>query len=966
MKDENSQQIIEDYEGFVLLVDDNPNNLKLLTKILQESGFKIKASTSGKFALQMVRTTPPDLILLDIMMPEMDGYEVCRQLKLNPDTADIPVIFISALSYIKAKLKAFEAGGVDYVNKPFNEAEVLARVSAHVTLRKTIQQLKSHRSNRTAQLLKEDVDKLKKDSHNLTKREKFILLVDDNPNNLKLLTKILEESGFKIKASTSGKFALQAVQATPPDLILLDIMMPEMDGYEVSKQLKLNPDTADIPVIFISALSETDDKLKAFAAGGVDYVSKPFQEAEVLARVNTHLTLKKIREELEGLVEHRTAQLEVKTEELKEETEERIQVSHELQKSEQRYREIFNATDESIIIHDSSTGAILEVNQATLEMFGYNHEETLNMGVGELSKDAPPYSQPEALTQIQKAVEEGPQEFEWRYKKKNGELFWGAINLKSSKIGGQSRVIAVVRDITERKKAEKELLDSEEKYRQLFENANEGMAVIQDGAFVFFNPKTLIITGYAKRELQSKPFKEIIQPDDKDIASKLFNQQLPKNSRSKLYMLRVIAKDGQEKYVESKSLAIKWEEKPATLVFFTDITKRYSAELQQKKLESQLRQAQKMEAIGTLAGGVAHDFNNILAGIFGYTQLAQMTVEKSEKLEKFLDHIYDGAVRAKDLVQQILTFSRQAEAEMLPIYPHLVIKEAMKLLRASIPSTIEIREDLSKTNMIWADHTHIHQIVMNLCTNAYHAMIDEGGILAISIKDIDIEDNGIGLQSLLPETGSYLVLTISDTGIGMNKATIDKIFDPYFTTKPKEEGTGLGLSVVHGIVENCGGHISVYSEPGQGTTFKIYFPSILSKEISSSEKPSEPMPTGTEHILVVDDEKNIVETMKQMLISLGYQVTAHLKSLEAIQDFENRPNEFELVITDMNMPDITGVELTERLHAKNSATPIILCTGFSKSLNEQKYKAHGFRKILMKPVIMRDLATGIREVLDGS
>ncbi len=962
LEDEKSQQIMEDYEGFVLLVDDNPNNLKLLTKILQESGYKIKASTSGKFALQMVRTTPPDLILLDIMMPEMDGYEVCRQLKSNPDTADIPVIFISALSYIKAKLKAFEAGGVDYVNKPFNEAEVLARVSAHVTLRKTIQQLKSRRADSTVQLLQEDVGKHKEDSA----REKFILLVDDNPNNLKLLTKILEESGFKIKASTSGKFALQAVQATPPDLILLDIMMPEMDGYEVSKQLKLNPDTADIPIIFISALSETDDKLKAFAAGGVDYVSKPFQEAEVLARVNTHLTLRKIREELEGLVEHRTAQLAVKTVELKEETDERIQISQELQKSEQRYREIFNATDESIIIHDSSTGAILEVNQATLEMFSYSQEETLNLGVGELSKGTYPYNQEEALTHIQKAVEEGPQEFEWLCKKKNGELFVGEINLKSSEIGGQSRVIAIVRDITERKKAEKELLDSEEKYRQLFENANEGMAVIQDGAFVFFNPKTLMISEYAKKELQSKPFEEIIHPDDRDIASGLFKQKLQKNKLSNLFMLRIITKNGREKYIEFKHLPISWEEKPATLVFFTDISKRHSAELQQKKLESQLRQAQKMEAIGTLAGGVAHDFNNILAGIFGYTQLAQMNIEKTDSLIKYLSQIYDGAVRARDLVQQILTFSRQAEAEMLPIYPHLVIKEALKLLRASIPSTIDIREELSKTNMILADPTHIHQIVMNLCTNSYHAMMEKGGTLSISLKDIDIEENERMLASLAPKRGSFLVLTVSDSGIGMNKATMDKIFDPYFTTKPKAEGTGLGLSVVHGIVENCGGHISVYSEPGEGTTFKIYFPSILPKEKRSSEKPAEPMPTGTEHILVVDDEENIVETMEQMLKSLGYQVTAHLKSSEAIQDFENRPNEFALVITDMNMPHISGAELIKRLHAKNNKISVILCTGFSKSINEKKFKAHGFQKILMKPVIMRDLANTVREVLDGS
>ncbi len=965
MEDDKRQQIMEDHEGFVLIVDDNPNNLKLLTKILKESGYKVKASTSGKFALQAVHVSPPDLILLDVMMPEMDGYEVCRELKLNPDTADIPVIFISALSYIKAKLKAFEAGGVDYVNKPFNEAEVLARVNAHVSLRKTIQQLKSKKGKRTGDLLKEETDKQKQEPRHISKRDKLLLLVDDNPINLKLLTKMLQENGYKIKACTSGKFALQAVQATPPDLILLDIMMPEMDGYEVCRQLKLEADTADIPVIFISALSETDDKLKAFAAGSVDYVSKPFQEAEVLARVKTHLTLREMRQELAGLVEHRTAQLVVKTEALKEEVDERKQVSKELQKSEQKYREIFNATDEAILIQESSTGDIIEVNQATLEMFGYNREETLNLSVSELSEGTPPYSQFEALAHIQKAVTKGPQDIEWLFKRKSGELFWGEINLKNSEIEGQSRVISVVRDITERKKAEKELLDSEEKYRQLFENANEGMAVIQDGAFVFFNPKTLLISGYTKKELQSKPFEEIFHSDDRNIASGFRKQKLQKNKLSTLLILRIIAKDGQEKFIEAKHLSIKWEEKPATLLFFTDITKRHAAELQQKKLESQLRQAQKMEAIGTLAGGVAHDFNNILAGIFGYTELAQLNIEKHDSLKTYLDQIYDSAMRARDLVQQILTFSRQADAEMLPIWPHSVIKEAIKLLRASIPSTIEIREDVSEKNMILADPTHIHQIVMNLCTNSYHAMLDKGGTLSISLKDIDFEEKDIIMGTLSPKTGPYLVLTVNDTGIGMNKATIDKIFDPYFTTKSKGEGTGLGLSVVHGIVENCGGYIFAYSEPGQGATFKVYFPRISPKENESSKKSIDPMPTGTEHILLIDDEKNIVETTGNMLNNLGYKITAHTKSSEAIRDFEKRPDAFALVITDMNMPNLTGAELVKRLQKKNSEIPVILCTGFSRSVNEEKYKAFGFKKFLMKPVIMRDLANTVREVLDS-
>lgn len=796
--------------------------------------------------------------------------------------------------------------------------------------------------------------------------ERHVLLVDDNPDNLKLLSQILKNTGYSIKASTSGKFALQSVRANPPDLILLDIMMPEMDGYQVCRILKSSPETADIPVIFISALIDTQDKLEAFSAGGVDYISKPFQEAEVLARVNTHLALRNTRRELEELLMQRTAQLVVKAEELKEEIDERKQVSRRLQKSEQNYREIFDATDEAILIHDGSTGAILDVNLATQQMFGHSYAKILELTVEDISAGSPPYSSEEAYAYIKKAVKEGPQNFEWLCRRSNGELFWGGVTLKSSEIGGYGRVISVIRDISVSKETEKKLIESEEKYRQLFENANEGMAVIQDGVFKFFNPKTLMILGYEVSELQSKPFLEIVHQEDWGTASRLHQEKLQKNENSNLYKIRILAKDESEKYVESKSLIINWEGQPASLLFFTDITQRHLAELKQKKLESQLRQAQKMEAIGTLAGGVAHDFNNILAGIFGYTQLAQINIGEHEKLQRDLNQILSSAVRAKDLVQQILMFSRQAETELKPIQPHLVLQEALKLLRASIPASIEIREDIANTYKILADPTQLHQIVMNLGTNAYHAMReDKAGVLSVSLKREELEKKELAMESLSMKAGSYILLQISDTGMGMSKDIIERIFDPYFTTKPKEEGTGLGLSVVHGIVENYGGTISVYSEPGHGSTFKVYFPSISTEGKGLQYTPEVPVPTGTERIMVIDDDANVVETMSGMLTNLGYQVTSHTKSPEAIEDFEKRPEKFDLVITDMTMPHISGIEVGERLHSKRKELPIILCTGFSERINEKKYKEYGFEKYLMKPVIMKDLAIAVRDALDG-
>ncbi len=798
--------------------------------------------------------------------------------------------------------------------------------------------------------------------HNTNKG--VILLVDDNPNNLKLLTAMLIENGYKVKASNSGRFALQAVHSSPPDLILLDIMMPEMNGYEVCEKLKCDPKSSEIPVIFISALGEASDKIKAFAVGGVDYVSKPFHEAEVLARVHTHLTYRRMQIELEGMVQHRTNQLETKTEELLEEVDERKQVVKTLKTTEQNYREIYNATSESIFIHDAQTGAILEANHAVDEMFGYSVDESLQLNLSDIYAPSTPFSTLNAIVFFQKAVIEGPIVIEWLCLKKNGEAFWAEVALKKSKIGGRGRVIAVIRDISDRKKAEQKLMDSEVKYRQLFENTNEGMVVIQNGIFKICNPAALAIYGYTCQEMTIKRFYDMVHSQDRPKAAQLLEPDIQPKKLTPLQTLRIISKDGLEKYLESKSVSIDWEGTSATLIFFTEITKSYIIEVQKKRLESQLRQAQKMEAIGTLAGGIAHDFNNILAAIFGYIDLAKIHIEKPHQLQKDITQLHNGAIRARDLVKQILTFSRQADKEIQPLQPDIIIKETLKLLRASIPSNIEIRSDIPDAGMILADPTQLHQIVMNLCTNSYHAMVDKGGILAVSLKQVGLNENELKVSSTMLKAGSYLILEVSDTGTGMNKATIDKIFDPYFTTKTKEEGTGLGLSVVHSIVQNYRGHISVYSEPGQGSSFKIYLPSISQAEETSLDEGQSVMAGGDEHILIVDDEKVLVMMMEDMLTSLGYTVTAFTTSDDAVKAFERQPDKFALIITDMVMPKISGLELAQRIQQKKSDAKIILCTGFSDKLQGDNIELPCFKKRLMKPIVMSELAKTVREVLD--
>jgi signal transduction histidine kinase len=381
-------------------------------------------------------------------------------------------------------------------------------------------------------------------------------------------------------------------------------------------------------------------------------------------------------------------------------------------------------------------------------------------------------------------------------------------------------------------------------------------------------------------------------------------------------------------------------------------------------LKKQLRQAQKMEAIGTLAGGIAHDFNNILAAIIGYTELVRMDLAEDSALMANVNKVLGASYRARDLVAQILAFSRQTEQELKPVSISAIVKEALKLLRASLPVTIEIRQRICmEPATILADATQIHQVLMNICTNAGHAMRLTGGILDVYLGEPREEfEPPLPLQHLAAD--HYLCLAIRDTGHGMSPEVLERIFDPYFTTKKKEEGTGLGLAVVHGIVTSHNGHITVESTPGQGTVFKIYFPFIPAKVFDHKKTMGSRLPGGTERVLLIDDEVDIVHVNRLMLERLGYTVSAYSDSHKAVAAFESDPQSIDLLITDMTMPGLTGDLVVRAVHARRPDLPIIMCTGFSEIITAEKAQALGVRKLMMKPLLVGELARSIRELLD--
>ncbi len=430
--------------------------------------------------------------------------------------------------------------------------------------------------------------------------------------------------------------------------------------------------------------------------------------------------------------------------------------------------------------------------------------------------------------------------------------------------------------------------------------------------------------------------------------------------------LRMKLKSGGWKWVSTRGKAVEKDADGKALRMvgtLTDITDRKQAEEERKNMQAQLQQAQKMETIGTLAGGIAHDFNNILTAILGYAEMARESSLAGSMVANDLAQVVKASHRAKELVKQILAFSRQDETERIPLQPSLIIKEASKMLRSSLPATIGIKLDLDpESGFVMADPTQIHQILMNLCTNAYHAMEETGGTLSISLKKKNptLEDLA---NERNPQPGDFIRLSVADTGSGIAPEIREKIFEPYFTTKEIGRGTGMGLAIIHGIVKGYGGHVSCDSQPGEGAVFHVYLP-VIADEALSEKTQVDKIQLGNERILFIDDEKTIADMSKSMLERLGYRVTIRTNSMEALATFQNQPEDFDLVITDQTMPDMTGSDLARRMLQLRPGMPIILCTGYSSLVSEEKARSFGIQGFALKPLTKKGIATLIREVLD--
>jgi PAS domain S-box-containing protein len=592
--------------------------------------------------------------------------------------------------------------------------------------------------------------------------------------------------------------------------------------------------------------------------------------------------------------------------------------------------------------------------------------------------------------------------------------WWGALGFENCRqpYGWQAddirllrTVAAMIGDFIARKRAEEALAKSEQQLRLLTENTLDGIwQMDMELRFTYVNPAVTHTFGYTTEEWIGSNLRDHVGAEELEKIGELLALALDKPETHPGTLFETFMRHKNGELVPVEILARFLRDGSDNIIGLQgttrDIRERKRAEAERRKLEGQIRQLYKMEALGTLAGGVAHDFNNILSAIIGYSELALLDTAEGSRMNRNLMGVLQASERATDLVKQILTFSRQSEQIRHPIQISSLVKEALKLLRSSIPTTIEIRSHIPGQHApILAEPTQIHQIVMNLCTNAAHAMEAEGGVLEVTLDErtadelvsvgppagkpalVTVPDSS-GIQHTggihtggihageTPKRGSveasgngYLHLQVKDSGHGIPEEIIDSIFDPYFTTKAVGEGTGMGLSVVLGIVKTCGGEISVRSKRGKGTCFDVYLPQVQAETAAEADETAF-LATGSERILFVDDEPTLVILGKQLLERLGYSVNTFTSSREALAAFREAPRHFDLVMTDMTMPDLTGDRLARAILDIRPEIPIILCTGFSRLINEERARSLGIRSFLMKPLTLPQLAEVVREALD--
>jgi len=769
-----------------------------------------------------------------------------------------------------------------------------------------------------------------------------ILLVDDEVSNLKFLIETLTKKGFKVRPASDGELALRSAFSKRPDLILLDVKMPDMDGIEVCKRLKANPETRDIPIIFLSALRETEIKVEALDSGGIDYVSKPVEPSELLARIHTHLHISRLQQNLT-----------TKTQELMAEIRER-EMANEKARS-------FNS------ILEDSLNEIYVINADSLRFIQVNFGARTNLGYSqdELSRLTPLDIKPEftrkSFEQLIEPLRSGEKkkiQFLTIHQRKDGSQYPVEIHFQLSTLESKKVFVAIVLDITKRKQAE----ESVRKLSQAVEQTGESIVITdRNGVIEYVNPAFTALTGYSAEEAIGQT-PRILKSGNQDAS--FYENMWATITSGKVWHGKVIDKKKDGSFYPATLTISPIFDQSGKVAGYSHFVGIQSDLTRLEDLEHQFHQAQKMEAIGTLVGGIAHDFNNMLAGMSGNLYLAKQRASEMPYVVQKLENVESIALRASEMIQQLLTFARKdmVKIKQIPLNPF--IKETLKLLNVSVPENIEMHQDIcAEPLLINGDATQLHQVLLNLINNACDAVEGvDNPVITTRMEPLFHADETFIEHHSYVKGQSYAHVSVEDNGCGIPEHHLEHLFEPFFTTKDVGKGTGLGLSMVFGAIKTHHGFVNVESSKGKGSIFHLYIPLLKVEDIAFTPAKEKQVAKGHgELILLVDDDQGIIDIGKDVLESLGYRVLTASNGREAIEVFEQHTGQIDLCIFDVIMPIMSGDKAARQIRQIKPDIKIIFSTGYDKQL----LAGVEHEAVLDKPFLVEDMSWLIRGQLDS-